>query len=169
MSFARAAEHLENYTAGHETKTRAVGPERIDYPDDHVEVDNRLSWFLGSLARRYDETETFYVHLTRDAREVAESYLRRWDSVFRSSIVRAFGHGVLIRNEDWPMNDRREVVHQYVQTINDNITEFLCTRESMTIDITELSDRFADFAERIGGIYDQTAVQVTLARHHNAS
>ncbi|MFO8086269.1 MAG: hypothetical protein R6T91_00500, partial [Bacteroidales bacterium] len=55
--------HLDGMTAGHETNRQKIDS-RLDYPDNHVEVDNRLVWFLGGLDKRYDDGNTFYVYLT---------------------------------------------------------------------------------------------------------
>lgn len=78
MTFARACEHLTNFTAGHETRARVVGFEaRMDYPNWHIEVDNRLTWFLGPLSQRYPDA--FYVHLRRDSEAVINSFVQRWD------------------------------------------------------------------------------------------
>ena len=42
-TFACACRHIENYTAAHESRSHLAGPERFAYPEDHIEVDNRLS------------------------------------------------------------------------------------------------------------------------------
>ena len=104
MTTIKACEHLTNYTAGHETRTGAIGDRRLDYPDRHVEADNRLSWFLGILGERFGDGP-LYVHLRRDPEEVAASFLRRWrswrTSAAGSSVLGAFAHGLLIHHEEW--------------------------------------------------------------------
>lgn len=55
MTFHRAATYATNHTVGHETNAGRVGPERFAYPDNHIEADNRLAWFLGELDHRYGE------------------------------------------------------------------------------------------------------------------
>ena len=101
-TFARACAHIENFTSGHESNARFIGESRLEYPTDHIEADNRLSWMLGALGARYDGTEVLYVHLRRDPDEVARSFELRWESGFRASIIRAFAHGIVQRIEDWP-------------------------------------------------------------------
>ncbi|MHC4834220.1 MAG: hypothetical protein ACYTFH_10095, partial [Planctomycetota bacterium] len=47
MSFERACSHITNYSAGHETRSGFLGQRRFDYPQNHIESDNRLAWLLG--------------------------------------------------------------------------------------------------------------------------
>jgi len=54
VSFAKACGHFTNYTAGHDTN-RQPGPARLDYSARHIEIDNRLAWFLGGLDERYGD------------------------------------------------------------------------------------------------------------------
>ncbi|MFM8634352.1 MAG: hypothetical protein ACKOEX_06015, partial [Planctomycetia bacterium] len=54
VTFAKACGHFRNYSTGHETN-RAPGPARLAYPDGHIEIDNRLAWFLGGLEERYGD------------------------------------------------------------------------------------------------------------------
>ena len=46
-TFARAAAHATNFTAKHESRTYKLGAQRLAYPDNHIEVDNRLAWWRG--------------------------------------------------------------------------------------------------------------------------
>ena len=52
-TFTRAASHMSNYTAGHESRVTRVGSDRFAYPPNHVEVDNRLAWMLGRLEQSF--------------------------------------------------------------------------------------------------------------------
>ena len=61
-TFVQACQHIENYTASHESKISLLGDQRLEYSQNHIEVDNRLSWFLGSLDKKYGDN-AFYVHL----------------------------------------------------------------------------------------------------------
>lgn len=47
VTFSRACSHLTNYSAGHETLARNLGHARFAFPDQHIETDNRLAWFLA--------------------------------------------------------------------------------------------------------------------------
>ena len=53
MSISRACKELDNYTSGHETRITKLGDERINFPENHIEADNRLAWFLGRLDEKY--------------------------------------------------------------------------------------------------------------------
>ena len=165
MTFVRACEHLDNYTSGHESRARLLGGERFDYPDDHIEADNRLSWFLGELGRRHPEA--LYVHLLRDPEAVTASFLRRWDSTFRASIIRAFAHGVLTATADW--DDPEAVCRFYVDTVTANIEAFLATKQAMTLHLEEARQQFPAFLERIGAQGDLTAAVAEWDVAHNAS
>jgi hypothetical protein len=72
MTFARAARHMTNYTAAHESPI----PADLRFPDGHVEVSPRLTWLLPSLVEIYP-ADTLYVHLRRKKEEVVRSWLHR--------------------------------------------------------------------------------------------
>lgn len=163
-TFARACEHLTNFTAGHESRTKKVGlGSRLTYPDDHIEVDNRLTWFLPVLARRYPDA--YYVHLTRDVDAVTKSFLERWDT--RASIVRAFGRSILINA------DRREtpesVVRMYIDTVTETITEFLRDRDHLKVELEKVDVDFPKFLDRIGAEGDLNSAMAEWGNRHNAS
>ena len=98
VTVATACGHLTNFTAGHETRAARILENRFAYPPNHIESDNRLSWHLGGLGQRFDDKDVLYVHLKRDRDAVARSYAKRWDSKFRASMMRAFGHGIVMRS-----------------------------------------------------------------------
>ena len=77
-TFARACQHLSNFTVGHESRVDLIGPDRLAYPQAHIEVDNRLSWMLGRLGAAFDDDETLWVHLIRDEEETARSFVKRF-------------------------------------------------------------------------------------------
>lgn len=150
---ARAFSHATNYTSGHETRSHLLSG-RLEYPRDHIESDNRLSWFLGSLDRRYGN-DAWWVHLTRDEERVADSLWRRWEenvrgrrlagivrhprrtagsmrnwwsdgsSMNRGMIAIAFGYDVVTSHRPLTSDERRLACRLYVQTVNDNISKFL--------------------------------------------
>jgi hypothetical protein len=169
MTFVRACEHIENFSAGHESLARMVGPERFAYPDRHIEADNRLSWMLGGLGAAFDDSTTLYVHLTRDRDAVTASFEQRWDSTFRASIIRAFGHGIITRTADWDADEQRRVCEFYVDTVNANIAEFVRERRAINLRLETLADEFGDFLALIGAQGDRRAMLDELAIAHNAS
>jgi hypothetical protein len=74
LTFAKACGHASNFTAAHESRIDLIDG-RLDYPDQHIEVDNRLAWMLGPLHAAHPDAR--YVHLTRDAATTARSFARR--------------------------------------------------------------------------------------------
>ena len=70
-TFIRACQHISNFTATHESRSGLIGEERLNYPDNHIEADNRLSWFLGRLDRKYGDN-AFYLHMSRDRSQTAK-------------------------------------------------------------------------------------------------
>jgi len=117
-TFARAAEHATNFSVGHESRKRLIGADRFAYPDNHIEVDNRLSWMLGRLDDHYGETAR-YVHLTREREAVARSFLQRWDR--ERSIIKAYQGSILAGSRADPLN----ICHDYIDTVTSNIGHFL--------------------------------------------
>jgi len=168
-TFSAACAHFDNFTTTHESRSHLLGPTRFDYPDHHVEVDNRLSWFLGELDRRFDDDETFYFHLTRSSDEVIQSFARRWNSGFRSSIGRAFGYGIVISGQERPAEEVESVLRFYVDTVTSNIDAFLHGRNGMNVELENIEEQFDEFANRIGATGDFRDAHRELAIRHNAS
>ena len=168
-TLARACSHIHGFTAAHESRAKLLGDERFDYPDQHIEVDHRLSWFLGDLGRRFDDEQTLYVHQTRDRDEVVESWLGRWDSLFRPTMVRAFGHGIIMQSHEWSDAQRRRVVEFYVDSVNANIAEFIRHRRHEHFDIATAIEDFDHLVESLGAPCDRDAAVAQLRTRHNAS
>lgn len=169
VTFVRACEHLENFTAGHESRAGLVGAERFGYPRQHIEADNRLSWFLGELESRFAD-EPLYVHLKRDPEQVANSFATRWNRPYQANMVRAFAHGIVMRSEPWPEDIRIDVCRFYVQTVTNNIDVFLRKKSNqMTVWLEEAAAWLPDFWDRIGGSGDLAAAIGEFDIRHNAS
>lgn len=169
VTVARACEALTNFSVAHESRARLAGDARLDYPDRHVEVDNRLSWFLGPLQARFGDAP-LYVHLRRDPDLVAQSFVRRWDNGYPAGIIGAFAHGLVMRPKAWPEEERIVVARSYVDTVNANIEAFLAGKpHRMTVWLEEAAEWFPRFWERIGGEGDLPAAVGEFATAHNAS
>lgn len=168
-TFVRACEHLTNYTAGHETNAKVVGEQRFVYPDDHVEADNRLAWFLGGLSERYGDAP-LYVHLRRDAEAVARSFLSRFPNErFGANMIRAFANGIVMRRQPWPEDERLEVCRFYVDTVTSNIESFLADKpHTMTVWLEDAGDWFPAFWRAIGAEGDLEAAMSEFEVRHNA-
>lgn len=168
QTVALAAAHIDGMTAAHESRRRMI-EQRLEYPDNHIEVDNRLSWFLGSLERLYDDEETFYVFLKRDPERIAASYIRRWHITV--SIVRAFYHGILMCRNKKPTDDEKMAsARLFVQTVEDNIEAFLRTHPNHAVINTEnLEADFMAFMDQAGLEGDREAIRATLNSVNNTN
>ena len=60
VTFSAACSHIKNFTSGHETREKL----EVQYPDNHIEVDNRLAFFLGRIEKNYGDN-AYYVFLKR--------------------------------------------------------------------------------------------------------
>jgi hypothetical protein len=158
-----------------------IGDARFAYPDDHIEVDNRLSWFTGELAERFPDAR--YVHLVRDPAATADSYLERWPRPPASRrerlrkawasrapgalLLPAFANGIVMRWTKWPEQERRAVSEFMIQTINANIREFLRGRDHLTVELESAADSFRTFWDWIGATGDEeAALREWDVRHH---
>ena len=189
-TLARSCAHITNHTSGHETNWGRLGDVRLDYPDDHIEVDNRLSWFLGTLAARYPDA--LYVHLVRDREQVVESFLKRWPwdppagriglprllgratgrltpGVVATSILPAFAYQVAGRKEPIPVADRPTVAGHYVDTVTANIDAFVRDRPHRRVDLETLAADLPDLWTWIGAEGDLDTAIAELGVRHNAS
>ena len=76
MTFKKACNHIKNYTNAHEGNTGWKHKDNIfDYPDNHIEIDCRLSYFLPILVEKYPDA--LYVHLQRERESCIESLSKR--------------------------------------------------------------------------------------------
>ncbi|MDP8927238.1 MAG: hypothetical protein M3O70_01305 [Actinomycetota bacterium] len=183
-----------NYTSGHESRAHIFDGTRLDYPDQHIEVDNRLSYFLGGLAAKYPE-DVFYVHLTRNPDDVARSFLARWDRAAnppalaairagirrraarkrrcrywrKSNLISAFGNDIILGGPDWDEDmDRLMACRLYVESTTANIRHFLRDKPHMEMQIDSAAEQFEEFCQRIGADADMTVARDELASVRNA-
>jgi hypothetical protein len=152
-TFSQACRHITNFTSGHETRVRKVGPDRLHYPPRHIEVDNRLSWLLGRLDAHYGDEDVRFVHLVRDPEQTVDSFLRRFA---RSSIMRGYDRGILMGSYAEPL----DICRDYVETVNANIALFLRDKDPshvMTVQLEHAKEDFARFWDWIGAEGDLEA------------
>lgn len=165
LTFARALEHVANYSVGHETRAGVV-VDRLDYPDQHIEVDNRLSWFLGALGHRYPAAT--YVHLARDPQQVAESYAARFG--VRGGIMPAFASGILFRATAAAQAERLQIAKLYVNTVTTNIAAFVNTLPPQQVIHVNIENPHASF-DRLWDLIDafgyRSRAHAELDRRHN--
>jgi hypothetical protein len=161
LTFAEACAHITNYSSGHETRVGLVGSERLAYPPDHIEVDNRLAWFPGRLEAAFGD-DAFYVHLRRDRAAVAESMARRWSK----PAMRSYRKGILWDVD--PETDRTVLAADLVETMESNIDHYLRDKtRTMTIDIESAKASFPEFWEWIGAEGDLEAALAEFDAHHH--
>jgi hypothetical protein len=162
-TFIRACEHIDNYSAGHETRIHLAGASRLDYAQDHIEADNRLCWMLGRLDERYGD-DAFYVHLYRDREATAGSFARRMDF----GIMQAWREGVLLGGEETA--SPLELARDYVDSVEANIRLFLRDKSHcLEVRLEQAARDFAGFWGAIGARGDLEAALAEWQVRHNAS
>lgn len=168
LTFIRACSHITNYSAGHESRARRLGSERFNYPDNHIEADNRLSWFPGALDREYGK-EAFYVHLMRNREDTIRSYNRRW--IRNGSLIRAYCEGIhQIALHKLDRQRRLDVVADFYDQVNQNIMHFLKDKEkTLTFHIEKAVDEFPGFWKMIGAEGDLEKALETFNQKYNKS
>jgi len=163
VTFIRACSHISNYSAGHESRATLVGAQRLAYPDNHIEADNRLSWLLGRLGETYGE-RAFYVHLSRQVPATAASFARR--SGF--GIMQAYREGILMGGQ--PQQSALDVALDYIETVEANIRLFLQDKpNSMKFTLENAAGDFREFWDRIGARGDYARASSEWSVCHNAS
>ena len=154
---------MTNFSSGHETRAKLAGPERLAYPDNHIEADNRLSWFLGRLDRAYGQSAR-YVHLKRDPARVAESFNERWDSDL--AIIAAYRRSIL---KGAAKAEGLEICRDYIETVTANIEHFLADKPHRMEFRLESAERdWPAFWEWIGAEGDYAASLDEWSIAHNS-
>ena len=162
-TFIKACQHISNYTSAHESLLEKTGGQRLDYPEDHIEADNRLCWFLGKLDQKYAD-DAIYVHLKRQREAVATSFSKRIDF----GILKAYEQGILLHDEH--RLSAFDIALDYIDTVNANIALFLKDKTNkIDVSIETANTDFADFWELIGAEGDLEAAMKEWAINYNAS
>lgn len=162
-TFIQACRHIDNFSAGHETRVQLIGEARLAYPDNHIEADNRLSWLLGRLDRAYGEA-AWYVHLQREPEAAAASFARRAGF----GIMKAYREGILLDGE--PGQDALALAHDYLATVAANIALFLRDKpQVMAFRLEHAEDDFRRFWHWIGARGDLDAALAEWRTRYNAS
>lgn len=167
-TFSKAAAHMTNFTAGHVTRCSLIGNHRLAYPPSHIEVDNRLSWFLGRLDSTYGKN-AYYVHLQRDILKTAESFCDRWNF----GIMQAYRIGILMGNpklqEATDEKTKFSVAFDYCCTVNENIRCFLKDKPNyMTFRLENAANDWERFWNWIGAKGDFAASLGEWSINYNA-
>ena len=161
-TFIKACQYISNYTASHESRIGIPGPERLAYPDNHIEADNRLSWFLGRLDLAYGN-DACYVHLKRNPEATANSFSRR--SQF--GIMKAYREGIYLLDNE---HDDRILANDYLATIDANIELFLKDKDrKMEFILEDAKTCFRNFWKLINADGDLEAALREWDVRHNRS
>jgi hypothetical protein len=140
-----------------------VGEQRMAYPKNHIEADNRLAWFLGRLDRQFGDA-ALYVHLQRDLEETAKSFANRYSR----GVMHGYRTSIL-----WNMPRCTEPMHvckDYVETVTSNIEHFLRDKPyQMKIQLEDAKAGLENFWEAIGATGDLMAARRDLVVRHNAT
>ncbi len=162
VTFVKACQYMTNYTAAHESRIQELGKQRLAYPDNHIEADYRLSWFLGRLDKKY-RNEAFYVYMKRDSEAVASSYNKRW--LGYGNIMPAYTKGII--QQEYTL-DNIAYCRDYVETVNSNIELFLKDKaHKMVFHLENIETDFRAFWEAIGAQGDLEKALATWQVQHN--
>jgi hypothetical protein len=154
---------MTNFTAGHEDRCDLIGSPRLDYPERHIEADNRLSWILGRLDQKYGK-RAWYVHLTRDEEAVARSFEKR----ARAGIMEAYRKGILKRAQAGVT--AYQIALDYIATVEANISLFLRDKPNVIdVRLEHAAEDFAAFWSWIGARGNKAAALAEWQIRHNAS
>lgn len=162
-TFIKACSHITNYSAAHESRSTLVGEQRLAYPTQHIEADNRLSWLLGRLDQQYADN-ALYVHLGRNKQQTIESFSKRADY----GIMQAYKQGILLGGESNQSN--KQIAEDYISTVEFNIEFFLKDKTNkMNFSLDNAKHDFEEFWKKINA---QGNIQTALKEwdiNYNAS
>ena len=162
-TFIKACQHISNYSAAHESRSTLIGEQRLAYPENHIEADNRLSWILGRLNNIYGDN-AFYVHLSRNKNKTAESFSRRNDF----GIMKAYREGILMQEQQ--NNSALELAHDYIETVESNIRFFLKDKtHTLEFNLENAEQDFTRFWQNINAEGDLDAALSEWNTSYNVS
>ncbi len=162
-TFIHACQHISNYTAAHESRSRLCGVARLAYPANHIEADNRLSWLLGRLDDAYGN-DAFYVHLQRNHEETADSFVKRK----HFGIMQAYRDGILMGASD--ETSTKALALDYLDTVDANIALFLKDkRNTLSFHLETAKADFSLFWDKIQASGDLEKALRCWDTQYNAS
>ncbi|HED35252.1 MAG TPA: hypothetical protein ENJ08_13735 [Gammaproteobacteria bacterium] len=162
-TFIKSCQHIENYTSAHESLAGVTGSRRLAYPLNHIEADNRLSWFLGRLDQTY-ANNAFYVHLSRNKQQTIESFSKREDF----GIIKAYREGIILG--DKRSGNAMQAAEDYIDTVEANINHFLKDKiNKMNFRLENAQSDFEIFWDRISAKGDKQRALKEWHINYNAS
>lgn len=178
-TFYEACRHLTNYTASHESQRTWVGKRRFEYPENHIAIDLRLAWMLGRMDALWGKN-AFYVHLTRDAKECAKSWVRLCQLERLRGATQALNLPEHLHRPGGPVWAHMHVqalklaplelvAEDMVRSINSDIRMFLKDKDWMPLMLERAEEDFPLFLDRIGAEGDLEAAQAEWRVKHEAT
>ena len=167
-TFFKACSHITNYTVAHETNQNSILRHfNMWYPDNHIEIDNRLTFNLGWLDLYHPNA--YYVHLQRDLINTATSLSKRYFN--HGNVVRGYLDSIIgVRPEKVPDHHLFGVAMQFVNMTRYNIYAFLKGKKHMDFHIDiDPQNSFKKFWDAIGAEGDLNAALAEFQIKHNAS
>ncbi len=162
-TFIKACQHITNYSAAHESLLNKTGTQRFNYPENHIEADNRLSWLLGRLDEHFPDN-VLYVHLSRNKNEVAASFSKRIDF----GILKAYEQGILMHEQH--LLPAQDIAQDYIETVESNIKLFLKEKTNkINISLETVKKDFPRFWDKIGAEGDLNQAINEWKINYNAS
>jgi hypothetical protein len=142
-TFIQACQHISNYSAAHESRSTLTGEQRLSYPENHIEADNRLCWLLGRLDCVYGN-DAYYVNLTREREHSVMSFVKRKEY----GIMQAYREGILMGGQQ---QSATQIASDYLDTVACNISLFLKDKtHTMAFSMENATRDFIDFWHWIG-------------------
>jgi len=140
-----------------------LGQDRLNYPENHIEADNRLSWLLGRLDKQFGDS-AFYVHLKRNDKDTARSFTNRYSF----GIIKAYRKDILM---GLPSNtDPMAVALDYCDTVNSNIELFLKDKsKKITVSLENIKRDYIKFWNMINAEGDLNAALAEFNIRYNAT
>jgi len=171
LTFHHACKHIENYSSAHETvndtKHAHAAPYTLPWPRHHIEIDNRLAWFLGVLERDFG-SRPYYVHLTRERDATARSLAKR-RGIFQS-FATTMMHRPFHAFDDMSDDDKLEIAGFFFDVVTANIEMFLDDKpDKIRIPIEGPEAGFREFWAGIGATGDMDAALAEFSRRYHAS
>ena len=167
-TFIKACGHMTNYSSAHESLSDKLGESRFQFPKQHIEADNRLSWQLGELDRFFGK-DAFYVHLKRDKEATATSFMNRF--LLPKSMIYAYANGVKKSPpEALSHEEKYQICLDYVNTVEYNIELFLKDKpHQMALQIEDIKNEFSSFWNQIKAVGNLELALKEFDIRHNKS
>lgn len=167
-TLSKACEHISNFTCSHESQVSIPYGKRFQFPDQHIEIDNRLIWQLGGLESHIGN-DARYVYLKRDLAHVKQSFIKRLYQP--KSIFYSYCEAV---KKSTPENISKQEIDQlavdFLKTIDDNIRFYLRDKTyQMDFQLENYANDFAKFWNFIDAEGDYDKALNEFSKQHNPS